>query len=424
MTTQCDVILDNGLRVFTVEQPHLHSVHISFAVRCGSRHEAAQTWGLSHFLEHMVFRGSGRHPSSSHLARVFEQAGGSLQAETWRDHTHFSVTIHPSHVRPVLAALADMLIAPRFDDLLIERGIVEQELLAELDECGGDTDVTNVARACVWHGHPMGRRITGSLGSLRSFTQDDLRQHHARFYVARNSVLSIAGAIDSKRVQALCEDYFGPMNAGTASCDGAAPRFLAACAAHTCYRSFEASQLTLLLSSEALPEGHPDFIAQTLLSSMLDDGMASRLPLILCDQRGLVYDLQSGLDCYADAGVYDVEMTLAPERAGEALDAVLETLGEVAHGGVSAHDLQLAQNRHMHEMAFRQDSTEEVAQHVGISHLFGTSDRLLHEAGQVQQVEVESILRVAKRLFTATPHMTVLGPMDEKLTVERCSRAA
>src|SRR5207302_2027016 len=97
--------LENGLQVVTVEQPHLHSATVSLSVRCGSRHETPEQWGLSHLVEHMLFRGSKSFPSARELAQVFERSGGTLQASTWRDHTNFSISLHPSHLRPVMGAL-------------------------------------------------------------------------------------------------------------------------------------------------------------------------------------------------------------------------------------------------------------------------------------------------------------------------------
>jgi predicted Zn-dependent peptidase len=408
--TQHSTLLDNGLRLHILSAPQLHSVNVSFAVRCGSRHESTQQWGLAHFLEHMLFRGSKQFATSAALAEIFERGGGTLDASTWRDHTLFSVTVHPTHLRTTLSALADMLIAPRFDDLCIERNIVEEELRAELDESDVDVDAANISRACVWHGHSMGRRITGSLQNLQTFSRTGLRQLHKKYYTARNSVLAVAGAVCPREVAAMVRDFFGPMLSGDLMADGGAPKFTSSCEA--CCHTYDSSQVGLLLTFAALPDSHPDFFAQALLACILDDGMASRLPQALCDRRGLVYELNTGLDCYADAGLYDVEVQVAPHNAAEALQVIRQSLQTIAMQGVTPAELHRARSRHLHELEFRQDSTEELGQSLAVRSLFGRLMSRSREAAQLRKLTPQDLLRVARRLFEGTPqHLTVLGPL-------------
>jgi predicted Zn-dependent peptidase len=408
--TQHSTVLDNGLRLHILAAPQLHSVNVSFAVRCGSRHESPQQWGLAHFLEHMLFRGSKQFASSAILAEIFERGGGTLDASTWRDHTLFSVTVHPAHLRATLRALADMLIAPRFDDLCIERNIVEEELRAELNESDGDVDAANISRACVWGGHPMGRRITGSLQTLQMFSRTSLRQLHKKFYTAHNSVLAVAGAVCPREVAAMVRNFFGPMPAGAPVADGRAPSFTASCGA--CCHTYDSSQVGLLLTYAALPDSHPDFFAQSLLACILDDGMASRLPQALCDRRGLVYELSTGLDCYADAGLYDVEVQVAPHNVAAVLQVIRQSLHAIATEPVTAAELHRAVSRHLHDLDFRQDSTEELGQALAVRSLFGRLLRCSQEAAQLRKLTPQDLLRVAHGLFEGTPpHLTVLGPL-------------
>ncbi|HET6344672.1 MAG TPA: pitrilysin family protein [Myxococcota bacterium] len=395
----------------TVEQPHLHSATASLSVRCGSRHEADTQWGLSHLLEHMLFRGSKKFPSARALAEVFERSGGSLQASTWRDHTNLSVTMHPSHLRAVLDALADLVVSPRFEGLEVERNIVEEELQGDLDEAGQDTDLNNVSRASVWRGHPMGRRITGSLESLRAFKLTDVRRHHANHYVGRNAVLCVAGRVDGLQVEDLASRVFAPLPAGRRVNDGEAARF--APGSHLHVRPREGSQVAIQLTFEALPDVHPDFPALNLLSNVLDDGMTSRLQHALCEQRGLVYELSTGLDCYADCGLYDIEMKVAPRRAATAIAATFDALQGLCVGGVTAAELEMARERSLHALEFRIDSPEELAQEYAASTLFTGTRPLQEEAARLQSVTAQDLDRVAKKLFqSGRVHATLLGPVE------------
>ena len=412
MLTHHSTTLRNGLTVVAVEQPHLHSATVALMVRCGSRHETCAQWGLSHLLEHMLFRGSRNFPESHRLAEVFERAGGTLQAATWRDHTSFSVTLHPSHLEPVLAAKADMIGFPGLRGIDLERSIVEEELRAELDADGADIDLNNLSRASIWHGHPMGRRITGSIESVRNLRVGDLRAYHNKHYTGQNMALCVAGPVPPKQVVALVQKYFEALPAGTRIAAGTSARF--APRASMRLQPREGSQVAMQLSFAALPDTHQDFAAMSLLSSILDDGMTTRLPKSLCDQHGLVYELQSGLDCYADCGVYDVDMQTEPKRCAFAIDMVRSVLSGLCEEGVTEQELTVAKMRHLREMEFSCDSTDEIAQRFAIHALFGRPLSMCDEMAALQAVRLEDVQRVANVLFMNQPaHATLIGPVEK-----------
>ena len=402
--------LSNGLEVVTVEQPHLHSASVSLFVKCGSRHEASRQWGLSHLVEHMLFRGSQRFPTSRSLAQAFERSGGTLQASTWRDHTSLTTSVHPSRLRTVLTALNDMVQSPCFEGLDVERDIVEEELQGDLDEDGQDTDLSNASRATIWRDHPMGRRVTGSLETLRSFSLDDVRQHHGEHYVGANTVLCVAGRIDGREVLDMAAETFAGLPAGSRADDGIAARFAPGSRINT--RRREGSQLAIQLTFEALPDVHADFPAQTLLASILDEGMGSRLQQLVCE-RGLVYELTTGLDCYADCGLYDIEMKVAPRRAASAIAATLEVLEVLCAQGISDEELEVARERSLHELEFRIDSTEELCVQYGMNSLLGELQSVEREAARIAEVRPADLLRVAREMFgRGRVHTTLMGPVE------------
>lgn len=402
--------LANGLQLLTIEQPHLHSAHVSLFIRCGSRYESDGTWGLSHFVEHMLFRGSHQFPDSRKLAQVFERAGGFLDAATWRDHTSFTTDLHPSRLRHVLAALADMVGRPRFVDLDLERGIVEEEVKAELDDNGDDTDPHNLSRSCIWRDHPMGRRIVGSVDALHAFQQDDVIQHHAQHYVGSNMVLCVAGNVQHNNVMAIVHDTFGQLPAGHAIGSGPAVRF--ASESPLLARAQSGSQIRMLLSFACLPDGHPDFAALSLLSRTLDDGISSRLHQAVCERKGLVYELSTGLDCYWDCGIYDIDLQVAPRRAAPALESVLDTLQVLCESGVTDEEVEQAREQSLHELEFRMDASGDVAEQYGCSALFGRISTVEQERDALLAVTSHDVLRVARRVFrSGDVHVTVVGPI-------------
>ena len=403
--------LPNGLRLVTVALPQLHSVTACLAVGCGSRHESLGQWGLSHLLEHMLFRGSRRHPDIRSLAHAFEVVGGQLEAATWRDHTALWCSVHPSGLAPVLAALADLVAGPSLTDLPLERRIVEAELQAELDADGADHDLGNLSRAQIWRQHPMGRRLLGSQASLRRQRLAHLRRHHAAHYRAGNMVLCVAGPIDVAQVRAQVARHWGQVPAGPSLAQPPAlpPRF--APAEPLLWQPGPGPQTALQLTFPALPDAHSDFVAQELLSCVLDDGMTSRLPRAVFEARGLAYELNSGLDCYADAGLYDIELWVQPRRLMEAVRCVLGALAQFLDEGVQPAELNLARQRQLQALEFALDEPADLAHDYACNALFGRPRQLHQLAQQLQAVQRRDLMRVAQRLFASGQlHLTVQGP--------------
>ncbi len=410
--------LDNGLQVVAIQQPYLHSSDIALFVRVGSRHEQVAQWGLSHMVEHMLFRGSASHPNSLSLARAFEKSGGLLNASTWRDHTQLTATVHPSRVRGFLNVLADMVARPVFQELDVERHIIEEELRSDLDASGEDVNINNVSRANIWSGHPMGRRITGSVESLNGFAVSDVQAHHARHYVGPNAVLCVAGPLKAADVVAIAAEAFAKFPSGAATTDGDAARFTDRDRLIT--RSVSSSQLSVQLTFEAMPDVHDDFMALQFLTRILDDGMGSRLQQAVCERRGLVYEMTTGLDCYADCGLYDIELKVAPRRAASAVAATLDVLEKLVSDGVSDNEIDDVRERSLHELEYRIDSTTELANYFGAATLFGSarSDALdlamlENEARRMRQVSADSVSRVARELFAKGRLVTtIIGPIE------------
>src|SRR5262245_57422392 len=193
MQSHVDGVLGNGLRAVLIPQPNLHQAVASLYLRVGSRFETPETNGLSHFLEHMVFRGTATLPSAHTQALAFERLGGTLYAATYVDHGVMSIAVPPQNFEQVIGLLGDVTTSPRFSDLEIERGIVREEILEDLDDDGRVIDPDNLSRALMYEEHPLGYRITGGLDTLARFDDGMLRAHHARHYTTVNAVLCLAG---------------------------------------------------------------------------------------------------------------------------------------------------------------------------------------------------------------------------------------
>ncbi len=216
--------LPNGLRLVTVETPHLHSAAISLYVRAGSRYETPRTNGLSHFVEHMLFRGSSQFPNSFALNLAIEEIGGTLYAETGRDYSLYQIPLQPAELPRGLEILGDLFSTPSFRDIDLERQIIIEEILEDLDDDGRNVNLDDLSRLAAWDGHPLGYTITGPLRNVRRFKTDEVRAHFQRFYGATNMVLCVAGPFRHTRVEALARAAFARCRAGGPTRPDAAAR--------------------------------------------------------------------------------------------------------------------------------------------------------------------------------------------------------
>ncbi|HEX7837774.1 MAG TPA: pitrilysin family protein, partial [Kofleriaceae bacterium] len=188
--------LDNGLAVTTVALPHLHTAVCALFVKVGARFEPPDDNGLSHFTEHMLFRGTERYATSLALNTAVERLGSTLHAETGRDYTLFQLALDPQLIAPALDVLGELLSRPRFSDIELERELVLEEINEDYDEQGVEINADDIARGLLFEGHPLGQRIIGPRGNVERFSIDDVRRHFNTFYGARNANLCVAGPVE------------------------------------------------------------------------------------------------------------------------------------------------------------------------------------------------------------------------------------
>jgi predicted Zn-dependent peptidase len=386
--------LDNGLRVVTAPLPQLHRAHVALYVRVGSRFEEQKTSGISHFLEHMLYRGTDRLPSAHDVNLAFEQHGGYLYAATQVDYGVFSLTLPPESLAATCELFADVLLRPRFFDIAIEKGIVLEELREDLDDDGRQIDPDNLSRMLIYPTHPLGFTITGSAETVQSFDVPLLASHHARHYTAASSVLAFSGAIDEDRAIELARTAFGGMPAGA--------KVVSAPPAHAQKKprvrivDNHASQTDLRIAFRAFAENTEQRAALDMLMRVIDDGMSTRLYHRICDSQGLCYDVTCGYDGYEDDGVVDFAAGVAHERAAKVTGEILALMGELADEGPTEDELAKARRRASWEVAQLADSAEELAGAHAHALLFGrdeTPEERLAKTLRVTQDEVREVAR-------------------------------
>jgi len=390
-------VLGNGLRVLTAPARGLHSAMIALYVRTGSRHEDAARNGVSHFLEHLFFRGSVGWPDTVAMNAAVESAGGSLNGITARDHGCYFTPIHPDEVGTGLAVLGDLVRRPLLRELDVEREVILEEILDEVDADGRDIDPDNLSKRIVFGGHPLGFKIAGTAENVRRLSRRDVRTHHGRFYGGSNLVLAVAGPVRPAEVEALADRYLGAIPRGTPSSDAPPPPWPAG--ARLEFVDHDDAQAEFTLSFPCPPERHPDYPAHLCIRRILDDGLSSRLPFEIVERRGLAYSLHAGIDTFVDSGMHVVDGACAPRKLALVFTEVLRVLGELADRPVPAEELARVQRRHRMTLAFSLDSAADVAGWYGAGEVLSSPEGFEERCRRVERVTPADLHRVAYETF-------------------------
>jgi len=412
--------LANGLPVVVVPQPHLHRAHVALWVRIGSRFETPKTNGLSHFLEHMLYRGTASLADAHSVNLAFERVGGYLHAVTHTDNGVFSVTLPPDNLEEVMTLFSEVLLAPSFPDLDIEKGIVCEEILEDLDDDGRQVDADNLSRALIYPKHPLGFGIVGTQDLVRAFDEPMLRAHHARHYGARSSVLVFSGDVDAERAFSLAERAFGAMPPGR--------KVVATPPEHTQKKArlkmveSMASQTELRVCFRAPGRTAPSRAALDLLMRIIDDGMSTRLYHRICDSQGLCYDVSAGYDGYEDDGVVDFAAGVLHERTVKVTREILELVSELAREGPTDDEIAMAKRRHAWSMRGALDGLEEMADLVALGALSKGLESPSERARAIQAVTKAEIVEVA-RLLCDPKRLSVVAVGLLKSTEEKALEA-
>lgn len=413
-------VLPNGLRVLTARAPGLHSAMIALYVRVGSRHESAELNGISHFLEHLFFRGSEAWPDTVAMNAAVEAAGGSLNGITARDHGCYFTPIHPGELGTGLAILGDLVRRPLLREMDVEREVILEEILDEVDADGRDIDPDNLSKRIAFGAHPLGFKIAGTPAIVRRLSERDVRAHHNRHYVGANLVLAVAGPVRHAEVRALAEEHLGALPRGRRSTVEPPPPWPAGPRLEAV--THDDAQAEFSLSFPCPPEHHPDYPVHLCIRRILDDGLSSRLPFEIVERRGLAYALHAGIDAFSDAGMTVVDGASAPAKLPRVLEEVLRVLGGLVERQVPEEELLRVQRRHRMTLAFSLDSPAELAGWYGSGEVLSAPEGFEERCRRVERVTPADVQRVAAATFRRRNAIAVVvGPSHrrERKEVER-----
>jgi predicted Zn-dependent peptidase len=401
------IVLPSGLTVIGEHVDSVRSVSVGVWVRVGARYEPPVEAGMSHFLEHMVFKGTHARDAYE-LALSLESVGGHLDAFTGREVTCFDARALDEHLDLAVEVLADLVLHPRLDpdDVEKEKKVVLDEIHTYEDT--PDERVHDLFADVVWAGHPLGNRILGTRESVHAFTREDVARYHVRRYGARNLLLAIAGRFDWDRFVEEVTLRFGDAGPGQRpETDGVEGN-----GRDVVHHVKDLAQQYLCLGARGLPSQHPDRHALVVLSTLLGGGMSSRLFQRVREQEGLAYSVYTYADFYRDAGIFCAGMNVQPEHGRRAIALTLEEFDRVIQDGVPPAELDSTKAQLKGSLLLGLESTSNRMHRIARNELYeGRFVPLEELVRRVEGVTAQDVQRVASEIIARERlSLVALGP--------------
>lgn len=402
--------LPNGLTIVTEFMPSVRSVSMGIWVRTGSRDEREPENGITHFLEHMVFKGTTNR-TAEEIARSTDSIGGHLDAFTAKECTSFSVKVLDEHVPRAFDVLTDLVKNPLFrpEDITKESRVVQEEI--KMVEDTPDDLVHEIFTQSYWRGHALGRPILGTRQTVRSFDRPRLVDYFHRHYAPRNMLITAAGHLKHSRIVNLASEAFAKTPAGQLIARQTTP------VPHPVIRwrhKKNLEQVHILLGAPAYSNSHERRFACYLMNAVMGGGMSSHLFQTIREQRGLAYAVFSGLSTFRDAGYLTVYAGTAKENVRQVVELVIEEFRRMKTEPLAGDELQRAKDYLKGSMLLGlESSTSRMSNLARQEMYFGRHVGLNEIARRVDSVTATDVLAVANDLLDPSRlGLTILGPMN------------
>ena len=400
--------LPGGIRLVTESMPDVRSVAIGFWVGTGSRDEPDELAGASHFLEHLLFKGTPTR-SAAAIAEALDEVGGDCNAFTTKEYTAFYVRLLSDHFELGLDILADIMEDPALapSDVAAERTVILDEILMHADE-PADL-VAEQSMAALFPGHPIGRDTLGTSDSVRSTTAADIRRFFEEHYRSGNIVASVAGDCRHDEVARALEGRFAGRSGGTAPArampgEDVVPLVVVR-------RPTEQAHLSLAMRSVSRFDEERWPLA--VLNQVLGGGLSSRLFQKVREQRGLAYSIWSERNAYFDTGLVSVSVGTSPAHVDEVLRIVTAEIDDLAASGITARELAVAKGNLRAETLLSCEDSGARMSRVGSSLLlYGRAWTIDEVLARIDAVDLAAVQAAARRLAAAPRTLAAVGPFD------------
>jgi predicted Zn-dependent peptidase len=384
--------LGSGVRVVTEAVPSVRSVALGLWVRTGSRNETPAQAGVSHFLEHLLFKGTERY-SAIEISELFDGLGASVNAATGKETTHLHARFLDEHTDEVFDLLAEMLLAPTYPDIDSERQVVLEEIAMYEDE--PQDRVHDVLAEAVFGGHPLGRRVLGEAEVIASIPIPDISEYHQARYAGPEIVVGAAGHLEHERIVALAEKLVNPTGAG-----GDQPDLDLEGGARLCFHEKETEQYHICFGAPGLRRDDERRYPLAVLDSIFGGSTSSRLFREVREKRGLAYSVGSYNEQFTDQGLVATYVGTREDNVEEACSIIGTELARLRSEPVSAEELHRAKESVKGRLVLSSESTAARMTRISRATLFGLPIESLDEMiAKVDAVEVDQLTELAAELY-------------------------
>jgi predicted Zn-dependent peptidase len=401
-------ILDNGIRILSERVPGAFSATVGFWVECGSRHEAPELGGVSHFLEHMLFKGTIRRSAPS-IAKEIDSVGGALNAFTTCEYCCYYAKVAGHDLPLAIDLLSDILLNSiiDLDELEKERRVILQEI--HMLEDSPEDCIHELFTRSFWQNHPLGRPVVGSIQSVQSLERKHLVQYLEDFYGGQNLIISVAGDVRHDALVEQISRLFNHHRGGNKLRAGNAP--VSHAGIQTTHRDIE--QVHFCLGTAAPDQRHNQRFAGNLLNTMLGGSMSSRLFQILREERGMAYSVYSYLSAHSDAGALIVYAGTSAGEVQHAINLVLKELSGFRHREPDPEELQAAKDLLKGQFMLSLESTENRMTRLAKNEIYlGRVQSPEEVIASLQEVSGDDILRMSQTyLRDDCLNLQMVGPV-------------
>ena len=400
--------LKNGITLLTESMPHVRSVTLGVWLRRGSRHEPPRLNGASHFIEHLVFKGTESR-SAREIALAVDSIGGQMDAFTSKEYTCFYAKVLDDHVEDAIDLLSDIVLRPLFDatELERERKVIVEEI--RMVEDAPEELVYDMFSTHFYPGHPLGRPIQGTEGTVGGLSRSRLLKYFRENYVPDNILIVAAGNLRHAELSRLVTKRFGRMTpGGKKPVSGPRPKPRGGVVARA---KKELEQLHLLMGVPAFPERHAQRYALFVLNALLGGTMSSRLFQKVREERGLAYSVYSAVNAFADAGVMMVYAGTSPDKGDELLAVVRDELRELRDKGPAAREVTVAKEHLKGSLMLSLESTSSRMSNLARQEMYhGRTFSMEETLRRLDGVSRADVHRMARQVFRpGVPALAVVG---------------
>jgi predicted Zn-dependent peptidase len=389
--------------------PHLHAAELAIYLKVGGRNDPPGLGGLSHFLEHALFRGTTDFGSSMAIESAFEAVGGAPNAATDAESTCFYSRVHPDHFKVGMNIFASMLQRPLLSGIEVEKRIITEEAREDLNENGDEINPDTIVSRLLWPRHPLGMPTIGTLESISAIDRDDLLKHLREYYVPTAAVLVVSGPILSHDVFSAAHDCFG-------NWEGNPPPPARMFVAQKCKPQIKCvhdsdSQMNLQLAFMGLAREDSRFMAVRFLRRILAGGGGSRLHLRLREELGIIYSVEGAIGAYDETGCLVFDLSTAPETLAQAVSVTLEELHRITDAKIPAVELERVRHSYIFDLEFSRDSAYEMGGRYGWGELMGVVRSIEEDQAEANRITAEELQETARILFDpANLRLVAVGP--------------